>query len=450
MAEASSSSAAAASRLGGDDKSPRHHAIEGDNDNDNVDLLLVRTAVERYLDENRSSTDPLSARQMRAWTLQWVPQREETADATAAAKEEGAKEVTNDNGDDDPASAASAATAATATATATTTTTTATTARLGWLLWKGEYLTVSLHVRCRYGENELHFSVRASASPSVPTTSDEIDEGERKKGDIPGPSSSTSTSSSKPSNAVRSKMLQRLSRDDYVAKIWKASDDDDDDAQRPILCEAHIVAVPDENDGACQAGRHASYEERYDTDEGIAEAIRRAVWGASSNDAMDVWEFVLQYLPVLPSAAAAAGGAASSDHTTTTATTNKESGTGSTRNPSSLSLLADRARLRLLEDAMCDACERHGDDHLVDELRIANEGDKEETHRGEEEEKDECGESDANDVNSNRCDRHGRPNSNNDSSSNNSSHVARPQQLDVAGSSRGRRRHVKQRRQRSP
>jgi hypothetical protein len=446
---AEGAAAAAADRLCGDDKAPRHHhGIEGDNsnnsNNDNVDLLLVRTAVERYLDENRTSTDPLSARQMRAWTLQWVPRDE----ADSAAKED----VCNDNGDDDPASAASTATAAAAAATI---------ARSGCLLWKGEHLAVSLHVHCRYGKNELHFSVRASASasasPSVPsTTSDEIDEGERKKGDIPGPSAS---SSSKPSNTtIRSKMLQRLSHDDYVAKIWKASDDDDDhddDARRPILCEAHIVAVPEEEeDGAAQAGRHrhASYEERYDTDEGTAEAIRRAVWGASSSDAMDVWEFVLQHLPLLPSGAAAAG-AASADHTM--ATTN-ESGAGSTdcKTPSTLSLLADRARLRLLEDAMCDACERHGDDGMVNELTIANEDEKEETHRGEEEKNDGGGKSDDNNnINSNRGDRHGRPNSNNDSSSSSNSPVALPQQLDVAGSSRGprgggggRRRRVKRRR----
>jgi hypothetical protein len=454
MAEA----APAAARLGGDDKSslPRHLEVRHDsadvnssNNNSDTADLLVSTAVERYLDENRTSTDPLSARQMRAWTLQWVQQRE----GDSASNED----VYNDDGDDPTAASA------------------ATTTRSGCLLWKGEYLVVSLHLQFHYGEHELHVTVRASAEP-VPTSSGNEDKGPTDASQKAGPSSLAS-SSSKQSSTIRSKMLQRLSHDDYVSKILKPSNNDD--AQLPILCEAHIVAVPDDDnapdDGEAPAptrrrNRHLSYEERYDTDEVIAEAIRRAVWGASSNDAMDVWEFVLQHLPLFPraaaSAAAAAAGAGAAAYHATAAATTKESGVGSTNNcssshPSTLSLLADRARLRLLEDAMCDACERHGDDGMVNELRIANdeEEDKEETHRGEEEKNDECGKSDDNNnINSNRGDRNGRPNSNNDSSSSSNRPVALPQQLDVAGSSRGprggggggRRRHVKQRGERSP
>merc|ERR1719506_499809 len=33
--------------------------------------------------------------------------------------------------------------------------------------------------------------------------------------------------------------------------------------------------------------------------------------------------------------------------------------------------LADRTKLRLLEDAMFDACEREGEEELIDELRIS-------------------------------------------------------------------------------
>jgi len=45
---------------------------------------------------------------------------------------------------------------------------------------------------------------------------------------------------------------------------------------------------------------------------------------------------------------------------------------GGTTTTTTISILADRAYLRLLEDAMFDACEKEGEDDLLDDLNISD------------------------------------------------------------------------------
>lgn len=130
------------------------------------------------------------------------------------------------------------------------------------------------------------------------------------------------TSTTDSDSNVHKRMLKRLRKDDYIQKLFSDKD--------VILCQATIEKKPDE------------LEERVYTAEVVAEGVRRAVW-SSAESTMDVLDLVIQYFPLLPSKA--------SRLSLTTA-------------------LADRAQLRLMEDVMCDACEKEGEDELVSDLAI--------------------------------------------------------------------------------
>ena len=81
-----------------------------------------------------------------------------------------------------------------------------------------------------------------------------------------------------------------------------------------------------------------------------------------SEDNLDVLEIVLN-MPYLPrgSFSSGGGGEEGADPTVVLDATTS----------SALCELAQRAYLRLLEDAMFDACEREGEDELLDDLNIS-------------------------------------------------------------------------------
>jgi hypothetical protein len=107
----------------------------------------------------------------------------------------------------------------------------------------------------------------------------------------------------------------RLQKDDYVSKLTTL---------QPVeVCVARIHQSPND------------LEERVDCQEDIGEGIRRAVFSAADS-ALDVFEILLNF-PSLP-----------------------------------VNKLASRAKLRLLEDAMCNACEQEGEDELVSDLELKN------------------------------------------------------------------------------
>jgi hypothetical protein len=132
---------------------------------------------------------------------------------------------------------------------------------------------------------------------------------------------------------ITSRMIERLKDDAYIAKWLLAK-------EPSLLYEANIMLSNEDN----------QLEERVDTAPDVAEAVRRAVFFAAE-DSLDVLEVVLA-LPFLPAV----------KHATVLLSKNKKK--------TATTALADRARLRLLEDAMCDACEQQGEEDMVQDLDI--------------------------------------------------------------------------------
>ncbi|KAL3780367.1 hypothetical protein ACHAW5_007125 [Stephanodiscus triporus] len=140
-----------------------------------------------------------------------------------------------------------------------------------------------------------------------------------------------------------------------------------------LLCEALIRRGRSIDDGCGGGGGGGgALEERVDVNDGALDGIRNAIFG-QTEDNLDVLEILLN-MPYLPrrtfSSGVGVGGEGGGeggegadptpvlrDATTTSTTTLRE--------------LAQRAYLRLLEDAMFDACENEGEDELLDDLNIS-------------------------------------------------------------------------------
>ena len=150
---------------------------------------------------------------------------------------------------------------------------------------------------------------------------------------------------------IQKKMRERLRQDDYIATKLFGSDRhrDDDDNHEDIgqgqglheLCQVSIKTNNNDSNGHCQL------EERVFCNEETAEAIRRAIYSTAPNGPIDVFDIVCD-LPFLPV---------------------------------HLTGLAKRAKLRLLEDAMYDACENEGEEVLVQGLEL-----DQQRHRGDSDE----------------------------------------------------------------
>lgn len=121
------------------------------------------------------------------------------------------------------------------------------------------------------------------------------------------------------SNKADRKVHDRLYQDDYISKLVLK----DGISSSPALCSATIYQSSSE------------LEERVQCDEEVGEGIRRAVF-SHADSPLDVFQLLLN-LPILPS---------------------------------QRSNLAARAKLRLLEDAMCNACEHEEEDEIVSTLRL--------------------------------------------------------------------------------
>jgi hypothetical protein len=138
-------------------------------------------------------------------------------------------------------------------------------------------------------------------------------------------------------SSIHKKMTDRLRQDAYIKKLLTN--------KSCLLLQAMLHIDKD------------AREERTSCDMEIAEAIQRAAY-SSAESTLDVIDFVVS-LPVLP------------------CTSNVD------KSETSRTFLADRARLRLLEDATCDACERQDEEEMVSDLKIG--ADKEACKEGEEE-----------------------------------------------------------------
>ncbi len=253
----------------------------------------------------------------------------------------------------------------------------------GTLILSSEYISVSIRVLCYWkksnhqrsdGENdekscdarnnnsdgdvvvattkqfqeELFIKLTASATESTvrSTTSEDATKQDRK--DRRG------------SKKLRTEMLKRLRSDHYIRQLFV------DDGALPILCEALIQQNLRSGD-SISGGNNSSdnideLEERVNVEEGTLQGIKNAIF-SKSEDNLDVLDLLLN-MPYLPrsSSSAALASCNNNDQGEAVVVVSNEW-------PSKL---ADRAYLRLLEEGMFDACEKEGEDDLLDDLTISD------------------------------------------------------------------------------
>lgn len=214
----------------------------------------------------------------------------------------------------------------------------------------GDYLVVILRVSCRWKAviesqsgasssstqyGKIFFSCHAKARFR---TKSELREKDNENG-------GTDRADRKVQDKIRSKVLARLRDDAYICKLFVEKNDsssqelfsvkeDATHSRGPLLAEAKIKYSA------------LDLEERVAVVEDVCEAIKRAVW-SSAESPLDVVEIILQ-MPFLPT----------TEHKSEATTI-------------AVTQLANRAKLRLLEDAMCDACEKEGDGEMLDDLKIS-------------------------------------------------------------------------------
>lgn len=123
----------------------------------------------------------------------------------------------------------------------------------------------------------------------------------------------------KVANKVRAEIIKHLRDDDYIKSLLEDKD------VGLVLCEAHIQMCPGNE-----------LEERVRVDDNVAEGVRRCIY-SQSEGTLSLMDLLVS-LPFLPSVP-----------------------------------LAQRAKLRLLEDAMVDACEKEGENELLEELTLIKE-----------------------------------------------------------------------------
>jgi hypothetical protein len=352
--------------------------------------------VERYIEENHP--DPICVKQMRKWKFEWREKQQQQQHQQAQLPEvDGDKDnggaIDDDSSDNQlqqeqqqrqkpPQRQCSWSSR-----------------QVAVVVWRGEYGAVTLESSCEWTTHEFHCEVRAKA---------ELFNDVSRSAELVCKNSSN-REEARP--RTRKLMAERLANDDYVKRLLLATpsrrpcvvasdpanpsndtykgadgttftagataredgkeeeaangDDRSSDSTGTLLCEAHIVASSD-GLSASAAGPVGSppaapraREERYHTAEDVAEGIKRCVW-SSAEASTDVIHFVVQYLPLLPVATTTGGG----EETTAAGTTTTKAIT---------TPLADRAQLRLLEDALVDACERQSQEEMVQDLEIAEE-----------------------------------------------------------------------------
>lgn len=244
----------------------------------------------------------------------------------------------------------------------------------GTLTLSSEYISVSIHVQCHWkmkdqsGQNKERRCDMNSKSAST-TSSDGVDAAAAKQFQEEfdfklTASASKSTVRSKDaheqggkdckaSEKRRAEMLKRLRSDHYVRRLFVDDKANTDCLVGAPLCEALIQQ--NLRSGVISASSNNDIdelEERVNVEEGTLQGIKNAIF-SKSEDNLDVLEILLNmpYLPRLSSPSS-----------------NDKDDAVSNQLPSKL---ADRAYLRLLEDAMFDACEKEGEDELLDDLNIS-------------------------------------------------------------------------------
>jgi hypothetical protein len=207
----------------------------------------------------------------------------------------------------------------------------------GTLSIQGEYIAVTLTCECAWkgdgDDGSLFFSCRASAQ-SIPETAP----------NTAASSSSLSPKEQKQQAKIRQKMLTRLQEDDYIKKILKlngTASSSPSNSESLELCQATIHIAKSTSDSNLPSV--SQLEERVHCNQDVAEAIRRAIF-STAEAPLDVFDLICR-CAILPSTSLAS----TVPYTTP---------------------LADRAKLRILEDATYDACENEEEEEIVQDLNI--------------------------------------------------------------------------------
>ncbi len=242
----------------------------------------------------------------------------------------------------------------------------------GTLTLSSEYIAVSIHVQChwkKYHQSEHKSDERGSERRdkdndgdvaaakqfqeelSIKLTASAIESKLRAKDD----SKIQNRNDRKASKKLRAEMLKRLRSDHYIQRLFvdKKTNSDTDSA---LLCEALIQQNLRSDDKAGGTTNIDELEERVNVEEGTLQGIKNAIF-SKSEDNLDVLEILLN-MPYLPRTSLPSP---PSDN-------EKGDATAINQWPTKL---AERAYLRLLEDAMFDACEKEGEDELLDDLNIS-------------------------------------------------------------------------------
>ena len=279
--------------------------------------------------------DPIQTKQLESWQMTWT-NHHHNDDADG-----GKKEARSENSDDSsiipilnftPTHAIS-----------------------GTLQISNEYMILTFVTNCVWmgdmpKNGSIRFTCHASARPNnnkntVSATSDGIEAPSNKK---------------KKDSARHSTMVERLCRDEYIRKILLPTTTDTENDihvtdDRHLFCSASIDIKSNEN------------EERVYCDEAIGEAIRRTVY-SSSDSVLDIVDLLFR-LPYLPCTSGSTSSSSSNNNSSSTNHPNTD-GTDCPAVVTTTTKLADRVRLRLLEEATYDVCDNEPDDELVDDLSI--------------------------------------------------------------------------------
>ncbi|KAL3802778.1 hypothetical protein HJC23_007555 [Cyclotella cryptica] len=353
-------------------------------------------ALLRHVDE--SKFDPLAKNQLLNLRLQWV---QNNVDSVAAAGDDilqkgNSEKVGGDNSMISPAIC-------------------------GTLHLSSEYISIAIHAKCNWriqfdeycddksgesapaqdmGENdaesdltarrssfqnEMYFRLGVSASfvslKDYNTNIGESTTATCADAETNNPQNETTTSQKvdrKEKSANRKLRAGMIKRLQSVPLIRRLLVDDDKDASLSadgvLLCEALIqqnqkrsnLRKDEDTSGAVEC------EERVNVDSESVEGIRNAIL-THCEDNLDVLELLLN-MPYLPRGKFLKCGHECKDGPTSDTSVRKEE--------NALKSLSERAFLRMLEDAMWDACEKEGEDEMLDDLMISNDRECEHHHDG--------------------------------------------------------------------
>lgn len=264
----------------------------------------------------------------------------------------------------------------------------------GTLTLEGEFASVLIGAECSWKDGreeetsaiddkgeigQLWFNLTAAAK-LIPATKARRASDRKEDGGRPAIKKAGSRKDDRASRKVRSAMVQRLKADHYVGRLLQAAsvskhterkklkrNKTEENGAPTVLCKA--VIWQDKHNATVEL------EERVDVSEESLEGVRRAILSHSDGN-IAILELLLA-MPFLPrkrlskkgvEASLAIGGEGEGDVPLLP------------RQIFYSTPLADRARLRLLEDAMLDACEREGEDEMIDELNISQKVRSECTH----------------------------------------------------------------------